>query len=381
MTGPTRPDPLSPAERQLADALARGAPPTGPSAALDAAILASARAAAGARPSAALDAAILASAWATAGARAGGAGASGHSAGPSRATAKTGRHRRHRSPAWLRGGALAATLVIAVGVAWQLRPRFDAPDLAGDATAVTAPAAPSRQVAAEAVAPPPAADAAARTRPDPGPQATTPPAEPPAPAVAAPAPAAADGSRRISADRPTPAMTESSAAARAQDPEPPPIVFDAPSPMDTPAPAPASAPVSLSPPPAPPAPPAPAPSSTAAPRALQAPLPAIPDAARAGDAAKARAAAEARRHQADTVDTTAAAADETGHEDWLDQPLDDTPPASVDSPAVREAWLARIRELVAAERYAEARDSYAEFRRRHPDAPVPEDLRMLLGGE
>ncbi|MBJ6979547.1 hypothetical protein JG616_09450 [Luteimonas sp. MC1782] len=77
----------------------------------------------------------------------------------------------------------------------------------------------------------------------------------------------------------------------------------------------------------------------------------------------------------------AGAADEVRHEDWLDQPLDDTPPASVDSPAVREAWLARIRELVSAERYDEARDSYAEFRRRHPDAPVPPDLRALLGGE
>ena len=78
---------------------------------------------------------------------------------------------------------------------------------------------------------------------------------------------------------------------------------------------------------------------------------------------------------------TAIASVIVGDEDWLDQPLDDTPPASVDTPAVREAWLARIRELVAAERYAEARDSYAEFRRRHPDAPVPADLRMLLGEE
>ena len=66
---------------------------------------------------------------------------------------------------------------------------------------------------------------------------------------------------------------------------------------------------------------------------------------------------------------------------WFDQPVDLVPPASVDSPAVREAWLARIHELVAAERYQEARDSFAEFRRRHPDAVVPDDLDMLLGDE
>ena len=48
---------------------------------------------------------------------------------------------------------------------------------------------------------------------------------------------------------------------------------------------------------------------------------------------------------------------------------------------MREAWLSRIRELVAAERYDEARASFAEFRRRHPDAEVPADLRSLLGGE
>ncbi|MBD7987028.1 hypothetical protein H9645_03175 [Luteimonas sp. Sa2BVA3] len=354
MTGPTRPDPLTPAERQLADALARGAPPPGPPSALDEAILASARAAAGAR--------------------AAGAGASAAVAGTAHAITKAGRHRRrHGGPAWLRGGALAATLVIAVGVAWQLRPRFDAPALSGDgtaATAVTAPAA-SRQVAAEAVVSPPPADAAAKARPDPDPRATPQPVEPlrpaAAPAAAAPAAAAATGSTPPSADGPG-----------TQEPEAPPVVFDAPSPMDTPAPAPApaTAPAPLPLPPPPPAPPAPP-----APRALQGPLPAIPDAARAEDAARARAAAEARRRQTNAIDTTAAAADEAGDEDWLDQPLDDTPPASVDSPAVREAWLARIRELVAAERYAEARDSYAEFRRRHPDAPVPADLRMLLGEE
>ena len=54
---------------------------------------------------------------------------------------------------------------------------------------------------------------------------------------------------------------------------------------------------------------------------------------------------------------------------------------SVDAPDVREAWLGRIRELIAAERFDEARASFAEFQRRHPDAAVPDDLRQLLGGE
>src|SRR5690606_24691673 len=59
----------------------------------------------------------------------------------------------------------------------------------------------------------------------------------------------------------------------------------------------------------------------------------------------------------------------------LDQPVDDTPPASLASPPVREAWLARIRQLMADGRHDEARASFAEFRRRHPDARVPDDLR------
>jgi hypothetical protein len=81
-------------------------------------------------------------------------------------------------------------------------------------------------------------------------------------------------------------------------------------------------------------------------------------------------------------DTQDAAAVEDAHDGkWSDQPPDDIPPASVESPAVRDAWLARIRELVAAERYGEARDSFGEFRRRYPGAPVPEDLRALLGEE
>src|SRR5690606_11343726 len=61
-----------------------------------------------------------------------------------------------------------------------------------------------------------------------------------------------------------------------------------------------------------------------------------------------------------------------------DMPLEDIPPATVASPQVRDAWLARIRELAAAGRSDDARASLREFRHRYPDYPLPEDLRALL---
>ena len=60
-----------------------------------------------------------------------------------------------------------------------------------------------------------------------------------------------------------------------------------------------------------------------------------------------------------------------------DQPLDDRPPASADSPQVQQAWLQRIRELVARGQFDDARASLAEYRRRYPDQPLPDDLRAL----
>lgn len=57
---------------------------------------------------------------------------------------------------------------------------------------------------------------------------------------------------------------------------------------------------------------------------------------------------------------------------------DDAPPASADAPEVREAWLARVRELLDAGDIGAARASLAEFHRRHPQAELPPDLRALL---
>jgi hypothetical protein len=64
--------------------------------------------------------------------------------------------------------------------------------------------------------------------------------------------------------------------------------------------------------------------------------------------------------------------------DEADAPAADVPPATAASPAVRDAWLARIRELATAGRGDEARASLAEFRRRYPAFAIPEDLRPLL---
>ena len=56
---------------------------------------------------------------------------------------------------------------------------------------------------------------------------------------------------------------------------------------------------------------------------------------------------------------------------------DDRPPVSADSPEFRQAWLQRIRELLAKGEQAWARESLREFKRRYPDAELPEDLRPL----
>jgi len=58
--------------------------------------------------------------------------------------------------------------------------------------------------------------------------------------------------------------------------------------------------------------------------------------------------------------------------------LDDEPPATVDSPQTRRAWLDRIRELRDAGELEVARESLREYRRRYPDLDLPGDLEGLL---
>lgn len=334
--------PLTPEERDLAQRLAQ----------LDAS----------ARPSAALDAGILAAARAAA--------SSGAAGG---ATAGRGNvERRVRRPrlGWAAGAGLAASVVLAVGIAWQLRPLPETAVEYSEAPAA-APASPPER-ALRAVAPP----------------------EEPMPAEA--------GTRQAEAD-PAPAAMREVAPAPAAPPPPataseePPVMFDDPSPVDTPAPPP--------PPAAVPAPRAAPPATTGEAARAQAGA----EAARKGEEAarlQSRVDAEAdsvrsldrERPSLDRIEVTgsrlrkaqgaaaetatdadaAAEADAAAAEPWFDQPLDDAPPASADSPQVREAWLSRIRELVAEERYDEARASLGEFHHRYPDVAIPQDLRVLL---
>jgi hypothetical protein len=293
-------EPLTPEERAWAQRLEREGPHGEPGPALDARILAAARAAvetpAASRP-------------------------------------------RHRSR-WPVALGLAASVALAVGLAWRLRPLPEPVVYDEAASAATAESAMAVETA------PAAADPAAR--------ATQPVGAPPPPsATAVPAPPAA----QVQVPRARPAAAAEPAV---------PVVTDeaAQDTLDMVADPPAS--------PAPPVPPAP-PTTPAL-----APTP-VGNAARTG-AAKAAAApqtgdaAAAQRRdaaQAEIAEAAAAAADAAG------EPEEDVPPATADSPAVREAWLRRIRELQAAGRIDEARASLAEFMHRHPGHPLPDDLKPL----
>ena len=313
-----RPDPLDANERALADLLARD-PLSGPSPQLDARILAAARA----------------------------------------ATTPATSPRRPR-PRWIAGMGIAATVVLAIGIAWRLRPLPPQRPAASEAPAgVRVPERTDRVSAA----PPAAADAV----------------------VSQPRPPAQEPRKAVPVER------ESAAARERATPEAP-VVFDQPSPMDTQ-------------PPAPPPPPAPAGAAAVA-NAMGAP------AASTMQAAKTQAPAAAAASHAfeppspkqdartlDRVEVTgsripdaapqaynrgasgldaAAAADAAAEEGVPRAVLDEEPPATADSPQVQEAWLQRIRELLSAGETEAARNSLAEFRRRYPKYALPEDLRRFV---
>ncbi|MEN4904688.1 hypothetical protein [Luteimonas sp. TWI1437] len=294
MNSPDR-EPLTPEEQWLADRLASGQ--AAPSPAVDAAILAAAR-------DAAQDAAGPAQAVA------------------SQAPARAAQRRRRR---WPVAFGAAASLAVAVGVAWQLRPVPEAPH------------------------------AAWAERAD---------------AVQEAAPAAAH-------DAPAPAVAQ--VPARMHEPEAVPAQ-DAPQPKASP---PVEAPAAIA-------------------REAEPPIAALPppDARQAagwGPTRGAESAATAYGNRVTTTEPASMQRDAAAEADLAsvarpmaaraqpqamaiieDLPEDDAPPASADAPEVREAWLARVRELLDAGDIGAARASLAEFHRRHPQAELPPDLRALL---
>ncbi|HTL14123.1 MAG TPA: hypothetical protein VL251_03385, partial [Thermomonas sp.] len=93
-----------------------------------------------------------------------------------------------------------------------------------------------------------------------------------------------------------------------------------------------------------------------------------PAAAPAAADSAARAATAARGREASAAQAAEAA---------VDAPGEDVPPATMDSPEARQAWLDRIDALLDQGRIEEARASLAEFRRRYPDAALPPELDAL----
>ncbi len=92
----------------------------------------------------------------------------------------------------------------------------------------------------------------------------------------------------------------------------------------------------------------------------------------------ASAAAAADASALDRIEVTGSRIDAFDPASAADQPLYDQPPASADSPQVRQAWLRRVRELLAEDKPEAARESLREYQRRYPRAELPEDLRALL---
>ncbi len=287
-----------------------------------------------------------------------------------RAAAPVGGARRPRR--WQVPVALAASLCLAVGLAWQLRlapTRHAQVDSTPAAALHTQPA----------VAPPPAAEPrpAAQSLPDDARSAESapPPSQPATPLVGLPAatpvrPLADTDHERAGASVPAappppepPAPAPASPSAFPAAVESQPVEHAARRALESttsrdrlsqPAPAPAPAP-------APPAPPASPPAAAPVVKSL-----AAPPRAQAGEAAP---AAKPAKRAENALSGQAGAS--------VDAPADDVPPATMDSPSARAAWLHRIAELAQEGRIDDARASLAEFRRRYPNERIPAALRAL----
>jgi hypothetical protein len=314
------PPSLTPQERELAQRLAQIVPRGEPSPALDAHILAAAREA--------------------------GMSALSTSTVPTAIFTKTlSRHGRVRRR-WPVVLGVAASLVLALGVAWRMQPLPQA-----------------RRVQASAAAPAMRAPVTATQAP-----------------IELPVESQAENTPSIVQSRD--ALTSHARAATLQTEEPesvppppapaePSIVLDAPSPQDRlPAAEKAAAPSAI------PAPAAPQASGTMAGATPVPPPPAPPNAASQSDMA-----ADSRQNQAQPADSnTLKSKAEDSATASNDEPAADVPPATADAPAVRDAWLQRIRSLIRDGNIIDARSSLHAFVRRYPSYPLPEDLRGLARG-
>ena len=258
---------------------------------------------------------------------------------------------------WIAPASLAASMLLAVGMAWHLRP-LPALDTAQPASRgeMDDPQA----VRMVETAPAPQASAMVQSKPA--------PAQPDVPVRKQANPAADNAQRALpeSAERPL------QVAVPASPPPAPPA----------PAAAPAPPAASTAAPPLPAASAASAVESQAAERAMRART--ATSGVSASDDAMARDAAPTIANKATLPGSARQAKRVIGNEaematdaGFVDDPDEDVPPATADSPAVRDAWLQRIGQLLEQGNRQEARASLSEFRRRYPAAVLPPALRAL----
>ncbi|AWH53161.1 hypothetical protein C1924_08205 [Stenotrophomonas sp. ESTM1D_MKCIP4_1] len=327
-----RDDPLSPEERALAGLIGRRhdqAPP----AALDAAILAAARASV-ATPAAATPAAA-------------------DTGTPSAARARRPQRR------WPAVFGIAASMVFAVGIAWQMRP--EPPSLPAQATQHAAAPSTDEAAAADTQAPQPMSAAADSAPPPPPAPVPSPKAAPAAPTQAA---------RSAVAHAP-----EVRAAPAAAEPAPPVELRSLPA---EPAAEAAFAPA----PPAPPAPIAPtrAPVASPAPAAPAAELDAIQGAAAASDeAARSQRRAPPAAFKANAAAPTSAPGVMLRRSNEAALSADAVhSEVAADARLPRRQWLQKIRERRDSGQRDLARASLERYLQLYPESRLPRDLRPLL---
>ena len=253
-----------------------------------------------------------------------------------------------RRRGWIVPLTAAASVSLAVGLAWQLQP-LPAPQASSASATVAAESAAGdndQRFMDQVDAPTTPSASVVQDRPmpmvAPARQQTVP---------------TGDAARIAREAVPAEPAAESTAATPMFVPSPPPASMADVMPVDV-----------AAPPPAPPAPPAPVSVQGAMARSSAADVGATAAGAPLPTQAKrARNEAEA----AATLDTVTS----EGFAKAVDE--EDVPPATMDAPAARDAWLKRIAELQQQGRIDDARASLAEFRRRYPDAVLPPELRKL----